>query len=62
MRHARLGDSMMSQNQTRLLFQSPPMSSKKQQVVAPLHKSSPCKAALVFNAAQTEVVCENFDA
>jgi hypothetical protein len=62
MRHARLGDSMMSQNQTRLLFQSPPMSSKKKQVVPPLHKSSPCKAALMFNAAQTEAVSRISDA
>ena len=54
MRYARLGDSDMSQNKTRL-FQSPPLSSKKQAMAPPLHKASPCKASL-FDAAQTEAV------
>lgn len=53
MRYARLGDSVMSQNKTRL-FQSPPLSSKKQLMAAPLHKASPCKSSL-FHTAQAEV-------
>ena len=57
MRNARLGDSMMSQNETRL-FQSPPLSSKKQQMKSPLHKSSPCKASLMFNPTQSAAVSE----
>lgn len=56
MRHVRLGDSMMSQNKTRLLFQSPPLSSKKQQEGIVLAPPSPCKAVLVFNSALTNAV------
>ena len=56
MRHVRLGDSMMSQNKTRLLFQSPPLSSKKQQEGMVMAPPSPCKAVLVFNSARTTAV------
>ena len=58
MRNARLGDSMMSQNATATrLFQSPPMSSKKQQhALAAAYQASPCKASLMFNPAQSAAV------
>jgi hypothetical protein len=54
MRYARLGDSVLSQNKTRL-FQSPPLSSKKQLMAAPMNKASPCKASL-FDASHQEAV------
>jgi hypothetical protein len=54
MRHARPGDSMMSQNKTRLLFASPPLSLKKQHGAAQLLRPSPCKTVLVFNATRAD--------
>jgi hypothetical protein len=51
MRGDRLGDSMMSQNKTRL-FQSPLLSPKRQFLLSPRLGATPCKANLSFEPAQ----------